>query len=136
MIKQKFKLEKYSWKVYVYYDATKDDIEEVVANIKNIHLPNSYIKSAYTILDRGSLNKGLTFTNSREQSTVIVITKTTSASQFVNSFFHEIYHLVNHIAQVYRIDYNSEEVCYLAGHIAQIMHRQCNHLMCECCHNE
>ena len=136
MIKQKFKLHKYLWKVYVYYNATYEDIDTIVKSIRSIKLPSKYCESAYTILKKGVLNNGLTLSNLRTKSTIIVISKTSNASEFVNSMFHEIYHLVNHISKEYNIDNDSEEPCYLFGEIAQTMYKACHHLMCDNCKNE
>lgn len=133
MIKQSFIVERRYWKVYVYYNIATEDIEEIIDNIKDIKLPNSYIKDAYTTLKEDKFNRGLTFTNTKLRSSIIVIGKTSSAAQFVNSFVHEIAHLSNHIARTYHINLNSEEVCYLSGDIAQEMFTRCHTLMCDCC---
>lgn len=135
MIKQKFIVERRYWKVYVYYDMTARNIEEIINKIKDIQLPDSYVQSAYTMLKEAKLDKGFTFSNTRLKSSVVVISKTSDASQFVNSFVHEISHLSNHIARTYNLDLDAEEVCYISGDIAQEMFKQCHTLMCDCCSN-
>ena len=135
MIKQEFIIDKYFWKVYVYYDVNDSNIEEIMYKLHKIHLPKSYITSAYTILEENKVNYGFTFTNNKDKTSIIVITKTSNASQFLNSFSHEIFHLVNHIARHYNISFDSEEVCYLSGTIAQKMFQKCHHLLCDECRN-
>ena len=133
MIKQEFIVDKVYWKVYVYYDITPKDAIEIVTKLQEIKLPKSYITSAYTTLVSNKLNQGLTETNSKLKTSIVVFTKTTNASQFVNSFVHEIGHLSNHIAITYNLDLNGEEVQYIAGDIAQQMFKRCHTLMCDCC---
>lgn len=133
MIKQRFIVDKYYWKVYVYYNVTKNDVEVVLNKLKELKLPTSYIKSAYTILNSNKQNQGITQTNVNLRTTVIVISKTSSSSEFVNSFVHEIVHLTNHIALYYNLDLTKEDVCYLAGDIAQEMYKICHTLMCDYC---
>ena len=133
MIKQEFIVDKVYWKVYVYYDVTPKDAIEIVTKLQEIKLPKKYIISAYTTLVSNKLNQGLTQTNNRYKISVIVFTKTSNTSQFVNSFVHEIGHLSNHIAVTYNLDLNGEEVQYIAGDIAQQMFKQCHTLMCDCC---
>ena len=131
MITQKFIVDRRYWKVYVYYDITPKDAIKVVTKLKEIRLPKSYITSAYTTLISNKLNQGITETNSKLKESVIVFTKTTNASQFINSFVHEIGHLSNHIARTYNLDLNGEEVQYIAGDIAQEMFKLCHILICD-----
>lgn len=133
MITQEFIVDRRYWKVYVYYDVTSKDITKIITSLYEIGFPRSYITSAYITLNSNKLNQGLTQTNNRRKISVIVFTKTSNASQFVNSFVHEIGHLSNHIARTYNLDLNGEEVQYIAGDIAQEMFKRCHTLMCDCC---
>lgn len=133
MIKQRFIVERRYWKVYVYYDITERNSDEILDKIKELNLPENYVKSAYTMLKYSKPNRGITFSNTKIRESIIVIGKTSNASQFVNSFVHEISHLTNHIARTYHLDINSEEVCYISGDIAQEMFKRCHALMCDCC---
>ena len=133
MITQEFIVDKVYWKVYVYYDVTSKDTIKIITKLQELKLPKSYITSAYTTLISNKLNQGLTETNSKLKESIVVFTKTTNASQFVNSFVHEIGHLSNHIARTYNLDLNGEEVQYIAGDIAQQMFKRCHTLMCDYC---
>ena len=133
MITQEFIVDKVYWKVYVYYDVTSKDTIKIITKLQELKLPKSYITSAYTTLVSNKLNQGLTETNSKLKESIVVFTKTTNASQFVNSFVHEIGHLSNHIARTYNLDLNGEEVQYIAGDIAQQMFKRCHTLMCDYC---
>lgn len=79
---------------------------------------------------------GFTYSNINRNKSIIGITNTTNATEFVNSFVHEIFHLTNHIARKYNISFDSEKVCYIAGDISQKMFKRCHSLMCDCCKNK
>lgn len=136
MIKQEFIVDRVYWKVYVYYNVTPEDTSEIIDRLYKLKLPKSYITGAYTTLTSNKLNQGLTETNTKLRESVIVITETSNATQFVNSFVHEIFHLANHIARTYNLNLDGEEVCYIAGDIAQEMFKRCHTLMCDCCRND
>ena len=133
MITQEFIVDRRYWKVYVYYNVTPKDTIRIITKLHEIGFPRSYITSAYTTLHSNKLNQGLIQTNNRRKTSIIVFTKSSNASQFVNSFVHEIGHLSNHIAITYNLDLNGEEVQYIAGDIAQQMFKRCYTLMCDCC---
>lgn len=136
MIRQNFTIRQPYWKVYVYYNVTLEDAEEIVDKLVDLKLPKSYITGAYTTLESNKVNQGITQSNISLRESVIIFTKTTNASQFVNSFVHEIGHLATHIAIAYNIDLKGEDVQYIAGDIAQEMFKQCHTLMCDCCRKE
>lgn len=135
MIKQVIKLIDYDWKVYVYYNISKENINEIVNILNKYDFPKSYISSAYAILSKNKLNQGFTYSNFNKHISIIGITNTTKTKQFINSFVHEIHHLVSHICSIYNLDSTSEEVCYIAGNIAEVMYEKSNKLFCDCCKN-
>lgn len=135
MIKQRFTVKRRYWKVYAYYDIIKDNLDELIDALNKAKFRTSYIASAYAILEDNKKNCGFTYTNLQTKTTIIGITRTTSAEQFVNSFTHELLHLCTHIAKAYDININSEEICYISGDIAQEMFRSCHKLMCDDCRN-
>lgn len=136
MIKQVINIPDYDWKVYVYYNISYDDKDEIIDKLYKYNFPKTYISSAYTILSNNKLNQGFTFSNTNNKTSIIGITNTTNASQFINTFIHEIHHTVSHISITYDLNPTSEEVCYIAGSLAETMYDKCNTLLCDCCrHN-
>lgn len=133
MIRQKFIVNRRYWKVYVYYNVTKSNTYEILDKLKEVGFANSYIKSAYTILFTNKPNEGFTQSNIINKTSVVVIKKCSNASEFVNSFVHEIGHLSKHIALSYNLDLTGEEVNYISGDIGQEMYKACHTLMCDCC---
>jgi hypothetical protein len=63
---------------------------------------------------------------------LIVISSTSTPAQFMNSLFHEQYHLISHIVEEYNINPFSEEAAYLAGFVGQRMYPKAKHFLCKC----
>lgn len=97
MIKDCFSI--YNWEVKVLYECTCNDIDYIIETLKEIHCPNNYIKEALNNLETCNLNIGLTYSNTKIKSSVIIINKTSSFSQLINTVSHEYFHLINHIAK-------------------------------------
>lgn len=106
----------YDWEVTVLYECTCDDIDIIIETLQDINCPNKYIKEALHNLQTCNLNIGLTYSNTRLQSSVIVINKTSSFSQLINTIAHEYYHLICHISKILEIE-DEEELAYLNGNL-------------------
>ena len=103
-----------NWNVTILYECTCDDIDYIIETLKDIHCPNKFIKEALNNLETCNLNIGLTYSNLTLKSSVIVINKTSSFSQLINTISHEYFHLINHIAKALKIE-DEEELAYLNG---------------------
>ena len=102
------------WEVKVLYECTCDNIDYIIKTLKEIKCPNKYIKEAINNLGTCNLNIGLTYSNIRLKSSVIVINKTSSFSQLINTIAHEYYHLICHISKTLDIK-DEEQLAYLNG---------------------
>ena len=60
-------------------------------------------------LRSGDRNTGIIYSNFQERETVMVISRTSSPEEFLNSWEHEKKHLARHIEQAYGIDPFGEE---------------------------
>lgn len=121
MIQQKFYIEKYDWKVVVLYetdisnfDYILDVLEEICNDRKTI------VRVANNILSNHK-DTGFTYSNLDIKCSLIIISKTTSKGEFINTLVHEIDHLQSHIATVYNLNMKGEEVAYLIGDIGKTM---------------
>lgn len=114
MIIDKFSI--YNWDITILYETTCDDIDVIIQTLKDINCPNTYIKEALDNLEECKLNSGLTYSNLKLKSSVIVINKTSSFSQLINTIAHEYFHLICHISQVLNIT-NEEELANLNGNL-------------------
>ena len=104
------------WKIKVFYETICDDIDTIILALKEIYCPNNYIKEALDNLERCDLNSGLTYSNMTLKSSVIVIGKTSSPEQLINTISHEYYHLICHLAKGLNIE-DEEELADLNGYL-------------------
>ena len=112
MIKDVFYIK--SWKVTILYECTCNDIDYIIETLKQVNCPKIYIKEALVNLETCSLNTGLTYSNIKLKSSIIVINKTSSFAQLINTVSHEFYHLICHISKALKIK-DQEELAYLNG---------------------
>ena len=114
MIIDKFSI--LDWNVTILYETTCDDINFIIRILKAINCPNYYIQKALDNLEECKLNSGLTYSNLRLQSSVIIVNKTSSFAQLINTISHEYYHLICHISKTLEIE-DEEELANLNGNL-------------------
>ncbi|MCM1216483.1 MAG: hypothetical protein NC548_18410 [Lachnospiraceae bacterium] len=132
MIRQHFHIrEPYDWDVTCYYAVTHYEVDEILISMRKAGAKRTSLDRAYENLSAGNMNTGLCY--SGDHRSVLVISVTSSSKQFFNSIFHEVHHLATHIATVTGYDLKGEEVCYLAGEIAENMYPIVGHYLCDCC---
>ena len=104
-----------NWNITIIYEATCDDIDFIIETLKDIKCPIQYIDRALDNLENCKLNTGLTYSNLNLKSSVIIINKTSSVYQLINTISHEYYHLIRHISKV--LDMDEEELAHLNGNL-------------------
>ena len=114
MMKDNFSI--YDWNVVILYQCSCDDIDSIIETLRKINCPIKYITQALNNLKTCSLNIGLTYSNTLLKSSVIVINKTSSFAQLINTISHEYYHLICHISKTLEIE-DEEELAYLNGNL-------------------
>lgn len=133
MIRQEIYIPKYDWRVRIYYAVTTYWTERIANDLWDIGCRGDSLAKAVRNLRSGDLNTGITYSNFRERETVMVISRTSSPEEFLNSWEHEKKHLARHIEQAYGIDPFGEEAAYLEGTIAQKMFPVARKFICEHC---
>ena len=103
-----------NWNIQILYECTCDDIDFIIETLMGINCPKNYINRALDNLEECKLNSGLTYSNINLKSSVIVINKTSSFSQLINTISHEYYHLICHISKALNIE-DEEKLAYLNG---------------------
>ena len=106
----------YNWKITVLYETTCNNIDYIIETLEDIQCPKYYINRALDNLEECKLNSGLTYSNSKLKSSVIIITKTSSFAQLINTISHEYFHLICHISQILNIK-DEEELANLNGNL-------------------
>lgn len=109
------------WELFICYNTSIDDIDEIVELLKLNNCPTKYINDAIKTLNKK--NTGFTYTNESELISIVSINCAKNASQFINTIVHEAKHIQSHICSVYNVNENSEEAAYLIGYIVQQMYK-------------
>lgn len=136
MIYQEIEVPKYRWTIFAFYDTTASDMDVVMGALDDLGCDYDTYERAYNNLKKGKKNTGLCYSNYRYQTSVLVISKTTSASEFISTWHHELCHLQAHISDYYHLDPMGEDAAYLTGEVAQEMFPKIKHLFCDCCRKE
>lgn len=99
---------------------------------------NNAINSSYhqaqdacAVIEEDKPNYGITYSNHILKTTILVISKSTSAKEFIDTFVHEVSHIQRHIIKTYHLDSDSEQVCYMIGTIAKRLYTKCSRLFCD-----
>lgn len=133
MIVRDIHIEKYEWHARLFFAISRYDIEEVAMSLMDIDCPDAIYNQAVRQMRQGEVNTGFTYSNKALRHSVMLVGKTSSGAQFVNSFSHELRHLCDDIASAYGMEMAGEEVAYLTGDIAQRLSDVVSHLSCEHC---
>ena len=134
MIRQKIILPDYgNWEIYAYFAVSKYMTEEIMDRLWEIGCDGDTALQAYRNLVGGNLNTGLCYSNYRQRKSVMVIAKTSSAAEFLNSLHHELCHLTAHIGRVFDLDPVGEDIAYLSGEISMAMYPKIGRLLCKEC---
>ena len=133
MIVQDIYLPHYDWHCTVFYSVSTYWVNEILRDLRAIGCHGKDYKTAKKSLELGKLNTGLTYSNMKMRESIMVIAKTSSASEFAHSYDHEKGHLAKHIALAMDIDPFGEELQYLSGDISKKMFPVAKAFMCECC---
>lgn len=116
MITDRIILKEYRWNLLVLSDCTCSDISEIVDHLDSIDCPMDYQQDALSNLNECQFNTGVTYSNYRLRSTVMVLNRTSSIKDLVDSIAHECYHLIKHL-QLSLFVRDEEELAILMGNI-------------------
>lgn len=120
---------RYGWSVLLHCAVSCYHTDIILGELADIGCPEEYALRATRIMECGRLNTGLTYSNLRDRISVVVVARTSSATEFQNSLQHELRHLVDDIAVKDRIT-DKEEVAYLTGEINRIIFPFVSPLLC------
>ena len=109
----------YGWEIDFFADFTCDRIHEVLEVLEETGCSGEFLESAFDNMSQCTLNTGLTYSGSDRSRSVVVVYRTSSDRQFVNTLSHEVAHVCTHIAKTFDIDPYGEETCELYGYVMQ-----------------
>lgn len=117
MITDRILLKEYRWHLIVLSDCTCDNIPEIVDHLDSIDCPMGYQQEALDNLKQCQKNAGITYSNYRLRRTLIVLNRTTSIKDLIDSIAHECFHLLKHL-QLSLFVGDEEELATLMGNIS------------------
>ena len=133
MIRDEIIIERYNWHVYVYMAASKDDAPEILRKLESIGIDGQQYMRAERHLQKAFRdNTGMTYSNLDTRTTVMVIGRSTSEAETVNTFSHELRHLGDDLAEACCIPHHGEEIAYLTGDIACVLAGSLLRIVCDC----
>lgn len=109
------------WNVLLYYNVSRQDYVEIEDSLRQLECPKEDINRAFRVLKRK--NTGFTFSNTDYKMSIVCVSKSTSAGEFVNTCIHEAKHVLSHMCQYYDIDESSEEASYIIGYLVHEMYK-------------
>ena len=137
MIYQRIVLPKYGdWVVHAYYAVSTYYVDDIMLKLWEANIDADNAKEAWDNLSKSDVDTGLCYSNYKKRETVLVIAKTSSAAEMLNSLTHECAHCCVHISTAFGIDYRSEEFCYMIGELCREMYPRVKNLLCDCCRKE
>lgn len=134
MVKQGFHIGNRDWWVMIYYDVHTINLKE----IEEVLLASGCSADKLNkMLDNLQYpNTGLTITNYKDCTTIIIISCTTSAEEMFDTILHEVKHLVEHISNYYGLDPKEELSAYLQGEVGRQIFPAAALVLCPHCNNE
>lgn len=112
------------------------DRDEVLRQLVNCDPPESIVWKVSDKLDADRDNEGFTYSNSQLRRSTVYIGPSSSGSEFLSSFCHELAHLVCDICIADGISLQGEKIAYIQGEIAMRLSDVVCELSCEHCRNE
>ena len=118
----------------VFYAVDTYYMDEILDELENIGC--TYTDEIEEDLTVNPYNNGLTYSNMRARTSLIVIGLTETPDEFQNTYDHEKGHLAMHIAEEDNVDVFGEEFQYLIGEIGKQTFPVAKRFMCEHCRKD
>lgn len=134
MISKSIYIDRYRWRLRLFVAVTRYDVDSIVNRVQAAGADGDLVLRIRNNLMRGKMDTGFTYSNRRTRESVMVIGKTSSAREEMNSIAHEIRHLVDDIASTDGLGMRGEEVAYLTGDISASVFDVAKNLLCCRCH--
>lgn len=124
------RIRKYDWRLRIYYAVTCYYTDEILKSLIDIECPEELIDRISMNLGKCNMDTGFTYSNKERRESVIVIGLHSSPAQFINSFEHELRHLVDDIAQACGLEIAGEDVAYLTGDVNSALWKDIHNFTC------
>ncbi len=127
-----FSIPRLRWRVRAYFAVSKYNTQEIIRDLLSIECPKNILTSVENNLRNYKIDTGFTYSNRMRRQTVMVVGLTSHPSEFLNSYEHELRHLVDDVASTVHIPLAGEGVAYLTGNINRLLWEDIHDFVC-CC---
>lgn len=124
------------WEVHLFVYRSEYAVKDIIAILNMMHAPDSIMMRVCENMDADSLNTGFTYSDMNNRRSIIVIGRTESGAEFLNSYCHELRHLIDDIAYTDNMDVRGEEVAYLTGDFCNMVADIVCKMTCKCCRGD
>lgn len=118
MIHFKTHISKIDWTIECFVTTDNSQLEEILFKLENIGCSKSVIDRARIILSE-QYDSGFAYSNLKDRKSIMIINKSTSMEEFVNTYNHEKNHIEMHICESLGFDPYGEVAADLSGCLAQ-----------------
>lgn len=127
------RIQKYRWEARLYFAVTDYYIDDILESLALINCPENLMRRAEESMTSRRLDTGFTYSNKHLRRSVMVVGLTSSPAEFLDSFEHELRHLVDDIANADGLQLAGEDVAYLTGDTNRTLWPIIHDFIC-CCH--
>lgn len=126
-------IRRYDWHVTAFFDARAEDVADVADVLRRIDCPAGVLARVEKNLLRDRIDTGFTYSNRAARCSVMTVGHASSSKEFLNSYAHELRHLVDDIASASFLPMRGEAVGYLSGELSwEFMDAVGDFLCCRC----
>ena len=122
----------YDWNVTAFFDASAEDEAVIVDELCMVRCPEKTMARVVMNLRRDKIDTGFTYSNRLLRESVMTVGHASSPREFLNSYVHELRHLVDDIASASDLATRGEGVGYLSGELSWEFWNEIHDYVC-CC---
>lgn len=121
------------WRCRFYFSVDGYWIYEILSRLEELDAPPSILRRVLRnmVLDR--MDTGFTYSSPAFRESVVVVGRSSSGAQFLDSFVHELRHLTDDIAYADHLPLRGEPTAYLSGDIALALSDIVCDMSCDFC---
>ena len=124
MMEQNLHIKEIGWNLRIFYcPKTSSQRSIVLQRLFDAGCTGKNYRRAMSLLNSGTLNIGLTYTNKDERKTIIVVGCSSDIAEFVNTLTHEINHFIEHVMEALHIQSGTEDEAYFTGEFYEFLFR-------------
>lgn len=117
MIRHDTYIREYDWEITLFYNAKPHDTSYIMRVLHRNGLDAADYYNAQRLLYSGRKNEGLTYNNTNQRCSVVVIGHVSDVWELISTIEHEGRHLIQGICNAHGINPDSEDAAYMEGGI-------------------